>query len=253
MPVISNGSLRRLGFILSLGSRSFKPAWKSKLKRLGWSCHRCIGEDAESFLSGLSQGLETTRALQPSWAPPQANWHGGQGAGDTEAVAWLTVQTSHVLRLVGTLGGGSLAWSFAASHFEHMLSSLNWARFPTPEQASINLFLLIWDAKRRNYFPQVTYRGSGKASRGPATPRFFVQKGPVCVVFLSVAQFACKQQSASKRWTPSAEGVGRGGGIRNGNHYPLYWKTCIWMAKFTSCSRSLWDLWGLRKKFTRKT
>jgi len=91
-----------------------------------------MGEDAESFLPGLSQGLETGTAPQPSWALPQANLHGGQGVGGTEAAAPLTAQTSRILCSVGTLGGGSLAWSFAASHCERMLSSLNRARFPIP-------------------------------------------------------------------------------------------------------------------------
>lgn len=54
------------------------------------------------------------------------------------------------------------------------------------------------DGKRTNDFAQVTYRGSDKASRGASTPPSFMQTGPVRVAFLSVAQLACKQQSAAR-------------------------------------------------------
>lgn len=55
----------------------------------------------------------------------------------------------------------------------------------------------------------------------------------------------CVQAAASCWETNFYSSGGWGGEVASEtifNHYPLYWKTCIWMAKFTSCSRSLWDL-----------
>lgn len=121
-----------------------------------------------------------------------------------------------------------VAWTFSPAWTDQDSSPLSRGEDNTP-------------VRRANDFAEVTGRG-----RAP---------DPSCKQDLHMLPFSAQPKlcASSKRWIPTAEGVGRGGGIRNSNHYPLYWKTCIWMAKFTSCSRSLLDLWGSRKKFIRKT
>lgn len=124
------------------------------------------------FLSGLSQGPETTAAPQPSWAPTQETL---LGAGQRKLLrwwfCWQRVTHSLCLMCEGQLWKGeSSAQSFAASHHpscESMQSSPSWARFPNLLSRQAPTCFSYFEM-RTNSLAQVIYTDSDKTSRNAA-------------------------------------------------------------------------------------
>lgn len=206
--------------MLSLGSCSVKPrraGWTTSVPRGGWGRLPpwVVLRARDHHFPTLFQG--TTNTGKIVWS---------RLAGGAEAIAQLSPLVSDIWRMA--LGGESLAQSSAASHSPLMKACCQaWIEQDSQpsEQASINLFLLIWGDKRTNDLAHVMYMDCGKTSRGSATTWFLPKQGPpspfifptpqmmhtgpVCAACCIIAQFACKQQQAAGRWTSTAEGVGR--------------------------------------------